>query len=146
MKKAFFILCISAVVTACGGSSSNKGGTDSTQAANQTAKATNSDADTTVTKTGAEPTGGSAGSKAGEGLLAASDCNTCHKVDTKLIGPAFQDVAAKYEATDANIETLANKVISGGKGNWGDIPMTPHPAISLADAKEMVKYVLSLKK
>ncbi|MDN3547012.1 c-type cytochrome [Mucilaginibacter aquaedulcis] len=147
MKKAFFILCISAVVTACGGSSSDKsGGTDSTQAANQTAKASNSDADTVVSKTGAEPTGGSAGSKAGEGLLAASDCNTCHKVDTKLIGPAFQDVAAKYEATDANIETLAKKVIAGGKGNWGDIPMTPHPALSLDDAKEMVKYVLSLKK
>jgi cytochrome c len=147
MKKAFFILCISAVVTACGGSSSDKsGGTDSTQAANQTAKASNSDADTVVSKTGAEPTGGAAGSKAGEGLLAASDCNTCHKVDTKLIGPAFQDVAAKYEATDANIETLAKKVIAGGKGNWGDIPMTPHPALSLDDAKEMVKYVLSLKK
>ena len=82
----------------------------------------------------------------GEGLLAASDCNTCHKVDTKLIGPAFQDVAAKYEATDANIETLANKVISGGKGNWGDIPMAGHPQLAVNDAKTIVKYILSLKK
>jgi cytochrome c len=147
MKKAFFILCISAVITACGGSSSNStGGADSTSAANKTAKTTNSDADTNATKTGTEATGGSAGSTAGAGLLAASDCNTCHKVDTKVIGPAFQDVAAKYPATDANIEMLANKVISGGKGNWGDIPMSAHPALSVADAKEMVKYVLSLKK
>ncbi|WP_183559130.1 c-type cytochrome [Mucilaginibacter sp. SP1R1] len=148
MKKAFFILCISAVVTACGGNSSDKstGGSDSTNAANQTAKATNSDADTNATKTGTEAAGGSAGSTAGASLLAASDCNTCHKVDTKVIGPAFQDIAAKYPATDANIETLAKKVISGGKGNWGDIPMSAHPTLSESDAKEMVKYVLSLKK
>jgi cytochrome c len=147
MKKAFFILCISAVVTACGGSSSkNGGGSDSTNAANQTAKASNSDADTTVTKTGTEGAGGSAGSAKGEGLIAAADCGTCHKVDTKIIGPAFQDVAAKYPATETNIETLAKKVIDGGKGNWGEIPMTPHPAVSLDDAKEMVKYILSLKK
>ena len=146
MKKAFFILCISAVVTACGGNSSDKGGADSTNAANQTAKASNSDADTVVAKNGTEATGGSAGSTTGESLMAAADCNTCHKVDTKLIGPAFQDVAAKYEPSEANIETLANKVIAGGKGNWGDIPMTPHPALSVNDAKEMVKYILSLKK
>ncbi|MEZ2334384.1 c-type cytochrome [Mucilaginibacter sp. RCC_168] len=146
MKKAFFILCISAVVTACGSNSSTKGGSDSTSAANQTAKATNSDADTVVAKTGTEGAGGSAGSAKGESLIAAADCNTCHKVDTKIIGPAFQDVAAKYPATETNIETLAKKVINGGKGNWGDIPMTPHPTVSLDDAKEMVKYVLSLKK
>jgi cytochrome c len=147
MKKAFFILGICAVISACGGNSSkNAGGSDSTQAANQTAKATNSDADTNATKTGTEGTGGSAGSAKGESLIAAADCNTCHKVDTKIIGPAFQDVAAKYPPTEANIETLAKKVIDGGKGNWGDIPMTAHPSVSLDDAKEMVKYVLSLKK
>jgi cytochrome c len=147
MKKAFFILCIGAVITACGGSSSNNtGGSDSTHAANQSAKASNSDADTVVTKTGTESAGGSAGSTTGESLMAASDCNTCHKVDTKIIGPAFQDVAAKYPATETNIEMLAKKVIEGGKGNWGDIPMSAHPTVSLADAKEMVKYVLSLKK
>ena len=146
MKKAFFILCISAVVTACGSNSSNKGGGDSTSAANQTAKAADANADTVVAKTGTEAAGGSAGSAKGESLIAAADCNTCHKVDTKIIGPAFQDVAAKYPATETNIETLAKKVIDGGKGNWGDIPMTPHPTVSLDDAKEMVKYVLSLKK
>jgi cytochrome c len=146
MKKAFFILCISAVVTACGSNSSTKGGSDSTNAANQSAKAANSDADTVVTKTGTEGAGGSAGSAKGESLIAAADCNTCHKVDTKIIGPAFQDVAAKYPASETNIETLAKKVIDGGKGNWGDIPMTAHPTLSLDDAKEMVKYVLSLKK
>ena len=147
MKKAFFILLISAAVSACGGNSSNsKGGSDSTMAANQTAKAVNSDADTNITKTGTESTGGSAGSAAGEKLLASNDCNTCHKVDVKVVGPAFQDVAKKYEPTQANIDMLAKKVIMGGSGNWGDVAMTAHSSLSESDAKAMVQYILSLRK
>ncbi|GEP94420.1 c-type cytochrome [Chitinophaga cymbidii] len=82
----------------------------------------------------------------GKELIAAQDCKTCHQEDTKLIGPAYKEVAAKYEATDANIELLAGKVIKGGSGNWGEIPMAPHPTISQEDAKEMVKYILSVGK
>jgi cytochrome c len=78
-------------------------------------------------------------------MIAALDCTTCHKISEKNIGPAYTDVAKKYEATDANIETLANKVIKGGSGNWGSVPMTPHPAVSVDSAKEMVRYILSLK-
>ncbi|QEC74907.1 c-type cytochrome [Mucilaginibacter ginsenosidivorax] len=146
MKKAFFILGICAVVSACGGNSASKGGSDSTAAANQTAKATNSDADTNATKTGTEGAGGSAGSGAGEKLLAANDCGTCHKVDTKVIGPSFQDIAKKYDASEANIDMLAKKVISGGSGNWGTMAMTPHAALAESDAKEIVKYILAQKK
>ncbi len=79
-------------------------------------------------------------------LIGKSDCLTCHKVREKLIGPAYQDVANKYESTDANITMLASKIIAGGKGVWGEVPMTPHPTVSEADAKQMVKYVLLLKK
>ncbi|MDB5130537.1 MAG: hypothetical protein JWR02_286 [Mucilaginibacter sp.] len=142
MKKVFAVLCISAVISACGGGTKT-GTADSTNAANQTAKQSESSADTNVNKTGNEPSGATS---PGAKLLAANDCLTCHKVDVKVIGPAYQDVAAKYPATEANIDTLANKVIRGGKGNWGDVPMTAHPTISQSDAKEMVKYVLSLKK
>jgi cytochrome c len=78
-------------------------------------------------------------------MIASLDCTTCHKINEKNIGPAYADVAKKYEATDANIETLANKVIKGGSGNWGTVPMTPHPALSVDSAKEMVRYILSLK-
>ena len=85
----------------------------------------------------ASPAGANA---AGEKLITANDCLTCHKNDQKIVGPAYQDVAAKYPATDANIEMLANKVIKGGSGNWGTIPMTAHPQLAVADAKEMVKY------
>lgn len=85
------------------------------------------------------------GSEKGEQLIKTSDCLTCHKVDAKIVGPSYTDVANKYEATDVNIELLAGKIISGGAGIWGDIPMSPHPAITTDDAKAMVKYILSLK-
>lgn len=79
-------------------------------------------------------------------LVAKSDCLTCHKVADKLIGPAYQDIAAKYEATDENIEMLAGKIIKGGQGVWGQIPMTAHPQLSEQDAQQMVKYIMLLKK
>jgi cytochrome c len=82
----------------------------------------------------------------GEALVKKSDCLACHNVKVKIIGPAYADVAAKYPATAANIDKLADKIIAGGAGVWGDVPMSPHPAVSKGDAKEMVKYILSLKK
>lgn len=80
----------------------------------------------------------------GKALVEGADCLSCHKVDSKLVGPAYQDVAKKY--TDADIDHLAQKVIDGGKGVWGDIPMTPHAGLSKENAQKMVKYILSLKK
>ena len=80
----------------------------------------------------------------GKALVEGADCLSCHKVDSKLVGPSYQDVAAKY--TDADIDHLAQKVIDGGKGVWGDIPMTPHAGLSKENAQKMVKYILSLKK
>ncbi|MEZ2338976.1 c-type cytochrome [Mucilaginibacter sp. RCC_168] len=147
-KKAILLLPFIALVASCKSNSSDKktGGTDSSASVKQTAKARNSEADTSAMKIGTEPTGGGAGSNIGKDLIAKADCNTCHKLDTKLIGPAFQDIAAKYPASEANIEMLSKKIITGGKGNWGDIAMTPHPSLSESDAKEMAKYVLSLKK
>lgn len=80
----------------------------------------------------------------GEALIKKSDCLACHNVKNKIVGPAYVNVAAKYTAAD--VDQLADKIISGGAGVWGEVPMSPHPAISKADAKEMVKYILSLKK
>lgn len=99
--------------------------------------------DTNAMKIGTAHTGGltSAGAK----LIAGSDCLGCHKEDVKLVGPAYKDVAAKYPDTDATITMLANRVIKGGVGHWGQIPMSAHPALSLSDAREMTKYILSLK-
>ena len=79
-------------------------------------------------------------------LIGKSDCLTCHKVKEKLIGPAYADVAAKYENNEANIKMLAGKIIKGGKGVRGEVPMLPHSQISEADAEQMVKYIFLLKK
>lgn len=82
----------------------------------------------------------------GELLIVKSDCVGCHHKENKLIGPAYQEIAAKYPSTDENIALLAGKIIKGGKGVWGAVPMTAHPKITEDDAKLMVKYILSLKK
>lgn len=79
----------------------------------------------------------------GKALIESNDCLGCHKADSKLIGPSYKDVAAKY--TDADIQTLAKKIIDGGSGNWGEVPMTPHPGVSMDKAEAMVKYILSVK-
>lgn len=80
----------------------------------------------------------------GESLANASDCKTCHHKTNKLIGPAHEEVAKKYEFTQANVTLLATKIINGGSGVWGEIPMTAHPDISQIDAEKMARYVLSL--
>lgn len=81
----------------------------------------------------------------GLSLIATSDCLTCHKVDEKVTGPAYRDVANKYDNTDDNVKMLAGKILKGGSGNWGTVPMTPHPALTEADAEQMVKYILLLR-
>lgn len=129
MKKTFIIFGLALMAAACN-SNSNKSASDST--------ATTPAATSTSTSAAADT--------AGLALIKKNDCLTCHKVDQKVIGPAYQDVANKYSSSPAVIDTLANKVIKGGSGNWGSIAMSPHPTLSEADAQEMVKYILSLKK
>lgn len=80
----------------------------------------------------------------GKQLISKSDCMACHNLDKKVVGPAYVDVAKKYSMTQANVDLLASKVINGGSGVWGQIPMSPHPAMSSTDAKKIVKYILSL--
>ena len=83
----------------------------------------------------------------GLALIGKSDCLTCHKVKEASTGPAYADVAAKYaSAGDTIVAHLAQKIIKGGSGVWGAVPMTPHPTISTDDAEQMVKYVLLLNK
>lgn len=81
----------------------------------------------------------------GKALIQKSDCMTCHKLDVKLIGPAFKQVAAKYPATESTYASLAARIIAGGSGVWGQIPMASHSSLSPADAKKMTRYILSLK-
>ena len=78
--------------------------------------------------------------------IAKSDCLTCHKVNETVTGPAYAEVAKKYENTEANVNMLVEKVMKGGKGNWGEVPMLAHPSLSKEDATTMVQYILSLRK
>lgn len=80
----------------------------------------------------------------GKMLLTKSDCLACHKVDTKVVGPAYTDVAKKYPYSTANVDLLSSKIINGGSGAWGAVPMAAHPSLAAADVKKMVTYILSL--
>lgn len=80
----------------------------------------------------------------GDALVKASDCKTCHHATNKIIGPSHTDVAKKYEFTEANVKMLAQKIIAGGQGVWGEIPMAAHADISTENAESMARYVLSL--
>lgn len=137
MKKLFVLLGASMVLFACNNSSS----TSSNNNKEESAATSPSDS---LTNSSGQSAAGSKYEKGAE-LIASNDCLTCHKINEKVVGPAYMDVSKKYDATEANIENLANKVIKGGSGTWGTTPMTPHPNLSVDDAKTMVEYILSLK-
>jgi cytochrome c len=82
---------------------------------------------------------------ASEELAKKHACFACHATDKKLVGPAYKEVAAKYKADAGAAAKLAEKVKKGGQGVWGPVPMPPNPAVSDADMKTMVGYILALK-
>jgi cytochrome c len=84
-------------------------------------------------------------SSEGEKLIAKSDCIGCHKIDKKLIGPSYLDIAKKYPLNEKSINYLASKIIKGGSGVWGAIPMAAHSTLKKEDAKLMAMYILSVK-
>lgn len=81
----------------------------------------------------------------GNNLIAANDCLTCHKIDEKSTGPSYKEIANRYENNQGNVENLADKIIKGGKGLWGQVAMTPHPTLTEPQAQEMARYILSLR-
>jgi cytochrome c len=78
-------------------------------------------------------------------LVANSDCLGCHQIKEESTGPSYMAISDRYRNKGDVTDTLAQKIIQGGTGNWGSIPMTPHPSLSQEDARTMVKYILSLK-
>ena len=79
-------------------------------------------------------------------LAKAKNCTACHAVDKKLIGPAYKDVAKKYANDKDGLAKLTKKVREGGVGVWGQIPMPPNAAVPPADIKELVTWIMTLKK
>jgi cytochrome c len=134
-KKLVVILSCTLLAAACGSSGDTK---------------TADTKDTTAATSSSAPAA-SSGSDKGLELIGASDCTTCHRLQEassgSAIGPAYSQVAAKYSpAADTTVDRLVKKIISGGNGVWGTVPMTPHAGMKEADVREMVTYILSLKK
>ncbi len=140
MKKTFILLAVVAAMASCGNSGNNQGDNKA------------------VADTGTGPATGGTGANAQTGdisnhpdykkglaLIGQSDCLGCHKVTERIVGPSYQEVADRYAGKAGIEDTLANKIIKGGSGNWGDQMMTPHPNLSKEDAVTMVKYILLLK-
>ena len=127
MKKTAFMIAVLAVLVACGG-----GGEKKEETKKEETPATNDITTNPDYQKGVE-------------IVSQSDCFTCHKIDEKNIGPAWRDVAKKYAGQDTAVRYLAHKIINGGSGVWGQVPMTPHDGLPEDEAKAMVKYVLSLK-
>lgn len=147
MRKTILFLSICIAVSACSNSNTDSSGSKDTSGAYDEASAgKQSEVDTNLNNIGTgDPAPANTEYEKGKQLISKSDCLSCHKEDVKLVGPAYNEVAKKYEFNDKNIEYLAGKIIAGGKGVWGEIPMTPHPNVPKADAEEMARYVLSLE-
>jgi cytochrome c len=128
MKKTFFLMALTGVLLAsCGG------GDAKTEEKKEEAPKTEDLSSNPVYQKGLEITG-------------KSDCFTCHKIDEKNIGPAWRDVANKYAGSDTAVAYLAKKIVEGGAGVWGEVPMAPHPNFTPEEAETIAKYVLLLKK
>ncbi|MFZ1530365.1 MAG: c-type cytochrome [Ferruginibacter sp.] len=129
MKKIVFVFSLAVFMYACSGNKEAKTETTTTQDAGAKKDITEDPAYI-----------------AGVELVGKSDCPTCHKPEETSTGPSFVSIANKYPNTPATLDTLVHKVIKGGSGNWGTVPMAAHPAVSEADAATMIKYILMHKK
>jgi cytochrome c len=78
-------------------------------------------------------------------LAQKKNCMACHAADKKLIGPAYKDVAAKYAGQKDAADKLAQKIVKGGSGVWGAVPMPANPQVSEAEAKQLAAWVLTAK-
>jgi len=78
-------------------------------------------------------------------LAKSKNCLACHSVDAKILGPAYKDVAKKYAGQKDIEEKLVQKVLKGGSGVWGPMAMPPNTQVTEAEARTLVKWVLSLK-
>jgi cytochrome c len=87
---------------------------------------------------------GATGAFANPELAQKKGCMACHQLATKVVGPAYKDVAAKYAKDKDAVKKLSEKVIKGGSGVWGPVPMPPN-AVTPAEAEQLVKWVLTVK-
>jgi cytochrome c len=136
MKKLFLLFAAAGILAACGGGEKKEEQKDEKKEAEVTEQ---------KTEGGGDELSSNPVYQKGVELIGKNDCLTCHKFDEKLQGPAYRDVAKKYAGMDTAVQFLANKIITGGSGNWGEIPMAPHSSMSIEDAKALAEYILLFK-
>lgn len=78
-------------------------------------------------------------------LAQSKNCMACHAVDKKLVGPAYKEVAAKYAGQKDAVDKLAAKIVKGGSGVWGPVPMPANTQVNDADAKKLAAWILTQK-
>ena len=82
---------------------------------------------------------------ADQALATAKNCMSCHKVDKKLVGPSYKDVAAKYAGQAGAVDKLAVKIMKGGSGVFGAVPMPANTQVNEAEAKKLAAWILTMK-
>jgi cytochrome c len=78
-------------------------------------------------------------------LAQKKNCMACHAIDKKVVGPAYKEVAAKYAGQKDAVDKLAEKVVKGGSGVWGPVPMPANAQVTDAEAKQLVQWIMTLK-
>lgn len=82
---------------------------------------------------------------ADQALAQSKNCMACHAAEKKLVGPSYKDVASKYAGQADAVDKLAAKIIKGGSGVWGPVPMPANTQVNEADAKKLAAWILTLK-
>ena len=82
---------------------------------------------------------------ADQALATAKNCMACHAVDKKLVGPSYKDVAAKYASDKTAVDKLAAKIMKGGSGVWGPVPMPANAQVNDAEAKKLAAWIMTTK-
>lgn len=138
LKKFLVVTAITISLIACG---NNDAESETTTGAGTPATTENTAPQDQLTASGISV----ADADKGLDLISKSDCLTCHKVEDRLVGPSYKEVANKYPVNDSTFGYLAGKIIKGGAGVWGQTPMAAHEGLSEEDARQMAKYVMSHK-
>ena len=82
---------------------------------------------------------------ADQALATAKNCMACHAMDKKLVGPSYKEVSAKYASDKSAVDKLAGKIMKGGSGIWGAVPMPANAQVNEAEAKTLAAWVMSAK-
>jgi cytochrome c len=76
-------------------------------------------------------------------LARSKNCVACHHAERRMIGPAYNAIAQRYANDSAAVRTLSERIVAGGSGSWGPMPMPPQPTVSPEQAEALARWILS---